>query len=93
MTKEVKSYLKNTIQFIHSTKPIVRGSSHKLKYGFFVRDRNYSSARWPGVFTALPLNLQQCSMSNERLSNNVCKFVIITQSQTFIAALLDNETL
>ncbi len=45
---EVKSYLKNTSQFIRGTKPILRDSPSRLQYGFFVRDRNYLSARWPG---------------------------------------------
>jgi len=45
---EVISVLKDKSQFIHGPRPIFRDSLNNTKYGFFVRDRNYISARWPG---------------------------------------------
>ena len=45
---EVKSILSNQENFIKGPPPILRDDPGKLKRGFFVRDRNYLSARWPG---------------------------------------------
>ena len=45
---EVKAALSNPNQFIKGPFPLSRDRLHHLKRGFFVRDRNYLSARWPG---------------------------------------------
>jgi protease I len=45
---EVKSVLSNKENFMKGPSPIFRDNRNKLKRGFFVRDRNYLSARWPG---------------------------------------------
>lgn len=45
---EVKSYLSNQENFITGPTPLFRDSENSLKRGFFVRDRNFLSARWPG---------------------------------------------
>ena len=46
--EEVVSALKDESQFIHGPRPIFRDSLEDTGHGFFVRDRNYISARWPG---------------------------------------------
>ncbi len=46
--KEVRSVLSNQQSFIKGTSPLFRDSPNKLGRGFFVKDRNYLSARWPG---------------------------------------------
>ncbi len=45
---EVKSVLSSRNNFIKGPIPLLRDSLNHLKRGFFVRDRNYLSARWPG---------------------------------------------
>ena len=45
---EVKSVLSDQAQFIKGQGPLLRDNQDKLERGFFVRDRNYLSARWPG---------------------------------------------
>ena len=45
---EVKSVLSNQENFIKGPPPLFRDDYGKLNRGFFVRDRNYLSARWPG---------------------------------------------
>lgn len=45
---EVKAVLENKNNFIHGPNAILRDSPTKLSRGFFVKDRNYISARWPG---------------------------------------------
>ncbi len=45
---EVKAALSNPNQFIKGPLPLFRDGLHHLQRGFFVRDRNYLSARWPG---------------------------------------------
>lgn len=45
---EVKSVLKDPANFLHGPKPLFRDSPENLDRGFFVRDRNFISARWPG---------------------------------------------
>ncbi len=45
---EVISALENKSQFIYGKKPVFRDSLKNTKHGFFVRDKNYISARWPG---------------------------------------------
>lgn len=45
---EVKSALANPKNFITGNTPLLRDAPNHLKRGFFVRDRNYISARWPG---------------------------------------------
>lgn len=45
---EVKSVLSNQDNFIKGPSPLLRDSYNKLGRGFFVKDRNYLSARWPG---------------------------------------------
>ena len=45
---EVKAALAALGQFEHGPNPVGRDSSSNLSRGFFVRDRNYLSARWPG---------------------------------------------
>jgi len=52
---EVVSALKNKSQFIHGPRPIFRDTLKNTKHGFFVRDRNYLSARWPGDIYSLTL--------------------------------------
>ncbi len=53
--KEVKSILKNKNNFIKGSFPINRDSLNDLSKGFFVKDRNYISARWPGDIYSLSL--------------------------------------
>jgi putative intracellular protease/amidase len=45
---EVKSILSDKNNFLKGPLPGLRDSLKSLKRGFFVRDRNYLSARWPG---------------------------------------------
>lgn len=45
---EVKSVLSNQENFVRGPSPIFRDDHRKLERGFFARDRNYLSARWPG---------------------------------------------
>lgn len=45
---EVKSVLSDTSGFLKGPEPLLRDSKKHLRRGFFVRDRNYLSARWPG---------------------------------------------
>lgn len=46
--EEVKSVLSNNINFVTGPTPLFRDSLQNLKRGFYVRDQNYISARWPG---------------------------------------------
>ncbi len=61
---EVISVLKNKSQFVQGPIPLFRDTFDKDKHGFFVRDRNYISARWPGDIYSLTLNL--IKMLNEQ---------------------------
>ncbi len=45
---EVTSVLADPNHFIKGPLPLFRDSHEQLKRGFFVKDRNYLSARWPG---------------------------------------------
>ncbi|MFT4747874.1 MAG: protease I [Congregibacter sp.] len=45
---EVKSVLSSHENFIKGPSPLLRDNHNKLGRGFFVRDKNYLSARWPG---------------------------------------------
>ena len=45
---EVKSALSSAEKFVSGPSPLFRDSADKLTRGFFVKDRNYLSARWPG---------------------------------------------
>ncbi len=45
---EVKSVLESTKNFIQGPIAVLRDSPSKIGRGFFVKDRNYISARWPG---------------------------------------------
>ncbi len=45
---EVKSALSDSNNFLKGPSPLLRDSDKHLSRGFFVRDRNYLSARWPG---------------------------------------------
>ncbi len=45
---EVKSVLADENAFISGPTPILRDDFKHMSRGFFVRDRNYLSARWPG---------------------------------------------
>lgn len=45
---EVKSILNNQENFMKGPPPVLRDDYNKLGRGFFVRDRSYLSARWPG---------------------------------------------
>lgn len=45
---EVKSVLRSEDNFIAGPTPILKDTPQLLARGFFVRDRNYISARWPG---------------------------------------------
>lgn len=45
---EVKSALSSSESFVEGPSPLFRDDIDKLQRGFFVRDRNYLSARWPG---------------------------------------------
>ena len=45
---DVKSALADQSNFKTGPSPLFRDSQTKLKRGFFVKDRNYLSARWPG---------------------------------------------
>lgn len=45
---EVTASLKDSDHFIRGSFPVLRDDLDHLQRGFFVRDRNYLSARWPG---------------------------------------------
>jgi putative intracellular protease/amidase len=45
---EVNSVLSKVENFINGPYPLLRDDHNKLTRGFFVKDRNYLSARWPG---------------------------------------------
>ncbi len=45
---EVKDVLSEKSNFINGPFPILRDNLNNLDRGFFVQDRNYLSARWPG---------------------------------------------
>jgi putative intracellular protease/amidase len=45
---EVLSSLSNNKNFVKGPSPLFRDEQNKLQRGFFVKDRNYLSARWPG---------------------------------------------
>ncbi len=45
---EVKKALSDSANFVKGPNPIFRDDLQHLQRGFFVRDRNYLSARWPG---------------------------------------------
>ncbi len=45
---EVKNSLMDKAKFIKGPSPLFRDDLQHLQRGFFVRDRNYLSARWPG---------------------------------------------
>ena len=45
---EVKSVLSSQENFIKGPSPLFRDDGNKLERGFFVKDRNFLSARWPG---------------------------------------------
>jgi protease I len=46
--EEVRQVLAKGSDFCSGPTPLLRDSPSHLKRGFFVRDRNYLSARWPG---------------------------------------------
>ena len=52
---EVKSVLASQDNFISGPSPLLRDHPGKLGRGFFVRDGNYLSARWPGDAYAFAL--------------------------------------
>ena len=57
---EVIAALKSNSQFLYGNKPIFRDTLNNTKHGFYVIDRNYISARWPGdiySFTLAYINL------------------------------------
>jgi protease I len=45
---EVKSVLLSDDNFIKGSLPLLRDSPDKMARGFFVKDKNFLSARWPG---------------------------------------------
>jgi len=45
---EVKFVLSNPSNFVEGPTPILKDTPDKLQRGFYVRDRNYVSARWTG---------------------------------------------
>lgn len=45
---EVTYALSKSTNFVKGPTPLLRDTANKLNRGFFVRDRNYISARWPG---------------------------------------------
>ena len=45
---EVRSVLSDSNNFLKGSTPLLRDNNEHLKRGFFVKDRNYLSARWPG---------------------------------------------
>jgi len=63
---EVKAALSNPNQFIQGPFPLSRDRLHHLKRGFFVRDRNYLSARWPGDAYNFSLELVKMLRETER---------------------------
>ncbi len=64
--KEVKAALSNPNQFKKGPFPLSRDGLHHLKRGFFVRDRNYLSARWPGDVYNFSLEFVKMLSENER---------------------------
>ncbi len=63
---EVKAALSNKNQFSRGPVPLFRDGLHHLNRGFFVRDRNYLSARWPG--DAYNFSLEFVKMLGEKKS-------------------------
>lgn len=63
---EVKAALSNRNQFIKGPFPLSRDGILDLKRGFFVRDRNYLSARWPGDVYNFSLEFTKMLRENER---------------------------
>ncbi len=45
---EVKSNLSDKSNFVRGATPLLRDTPQNLRRGFYVRDQNYVSARWPG---------------------------------------------
>jgi len=45
---EVKSVLSDAQNFVSGSTPLLRDTPQNLSRGFYVRDQNYVSARWPG---------------------------------------------
>jgi len=56
---EVKATLADYSQFEHGPTPLGRDMPSKLSRGFFVRDRNYLSARWPGDVYSFALEFER----------------------------------
>ncbi len=54
---EVKKYLASPSRFIQGPIPFFRDSIDNQRYGFYVQDNNYISARWPGDIHAFSLAL------------------------------------
>ncbi len=54
---EVKSILSDKSNFLTGPMSLFRDTPQKLSRGFFVRDRNYISARWPGDLYSFTLEL------------------------------------
>jgi len=46
--EEVRAVLSNDANFVNGPTPLFRDTPQNLNRGFYVRDRNYVSARWPG---------------------------------------------
>ena len=63
---EVKAALSNTNQFIKGPFPLFRDGLQHLQRGFFVRDRNYLSARWPGDAYVFSLEFVKMLRENEK---------------------------
>lgn len=64
---EVKTILSDSNNFLKGPLPGLRDSLKSLKRGFFARDRNYLSARWPG--DAYNFSLELISMIETMQSN------------------------
>ena len=63
---EVKSVLSNEDNYVKGPSPFFRDSESKLQRGFFVRDKNYLSARWPG--DAYNFSFELIKMINDAVS-------------------------
>lgn len=84
---EVRSSLPVRDNFIEGPPPLFRDDSSKLERGFFVRDRNYLSARWPGDAYSFSAELIKMVVDTDTESSIQRRTSIIPRSLGVIQAL------
>ena len=67
---EVKSVLSNDANFLNGPTPILRDTPQNLNRGFYVRDQNYVSARWPGDLYSFSKAFIEMIQNSERSKIN-----------------------